>query len=337
MRTWKKFVVSPDMFPPIETEEIKGCDGQLYIWRNETMFTAYKHSCGEFSRFFRGLRDDCRVSGNRCPSCQQIICPPFEQRCPQCNFIEMESVEMSDVGAMVASPVIVFFAPSRFKDQVPFSIGYVFLKDKNGREADAAMLVRARTSQGMIKPGIFTKGTPVKIVFRDERQGEMLDIFVVPQSELNQEQILKNPLMESDILWDKPTEPSFGESTDEKSSDFKRIADMLQALSERIKSSPRAQKDLVGWVRKVKIKTGGGDLRIFINNGRFEIIKYDDLREPDDIVFAVENPAMLLPWLEKGAALTNLVMDGTLWVSKPELETIFRLDRLPRSLRRDNC
>jgi hypothetical protein len=55
---------------------------------------------------------------------------------------------------------------------------------------------------------------------------------------------------------------------------------------------------------------------------------------------------VLLAWLRDSTegivegfgspALTDLVIDGTLVLNKPELETITRLDRVPRSLRRDH-
>lgn len=330
--TGKKLVIPEEMFPSVGIEEIEGSDGRTYLVRNDAMFTAYKHSQGEFSEFFKAIRDECRILGNRCPSCHQIICPPFEQRCPQCNFVEMKPEEMTDVGVMVASPVISFFAPARFKNQVPYGEGDVFLEDKKGKEAATALPVRVRTTQGMIRPGIFKKGTKVKVVFCDSRLGEAIDIFVVPQSELTPAQIVKNPLMESDLSWDEPTEPVFEEPTEEMVQALEQVFRGFDQLSARVRKSPRAQKDLANWVRRVRVKTRAGTFYFFINNGQLGLLG----GEPD-FTLAIENPADLLPYLEKGAALTNLVMEGTLWVSKSELETIFRLDRLPRSLRRDNC
>ncbi len=329
-------IIPDQMVPKKKIQEVKGSDGNDYLLRNEVMFTAYQHSAGEFSEFFITLRNQCKILGKRCPTCNQLLCPPFEKKCQICNFeVEMQSEEMADIGTMAASPVIVFFAPARFKDQVPFGIGYVFLEDKDGHEADTAIMVRVRTTHGMIKPGIFKKSTKVKVVFRNERQGEMLDVFVVPQCELTPEQIQKTPLMENEISWDKPVEPSFGEPTKERASALRRIINGFAVLSEKIKKSPRAQKDLANWKRVVKIKTSGGEFGLLIDNSQLRVL--ESVSNPD-LVLAVENPNTLLPWVRMGrGALTNLVMEGTLWVSKPELETITRLDRIPRSLRRDNC
>lgn len=330
----EKNIIPDQMVPKKKTQQVKGSDGNDCLLRNEVMFTAYQHSAGEFSEFFITLRNQCKILGKRCPTCNQLLCPPFEKRCQVCNFeVEMQSEEMADVGTMAASPVIVFFAPARFKDQVPFGIGYVFLEDKNGHEADTALMVRVRTTHGMIKPGIFKKGTKVKVVFHNERQGEMLDVFVVPRSELPPEQIAKTPLMEGEISWDVPKEPSFPEASREKIESFEKILKGFEKLSLRIQNSKRAQSDLVNWVRQVKVKTGGGNFGFKIDNGKLEMLK--DEFQPD-LVLAIDDPSLILAWLERGAALTNLVMEGTLWVSKSELETITRLDRLPRSLRRDD-
>ncbi len=328
-------IIPDQMVPKKKIQEVKGSDGNDYLLRNEVMFTAYQHSAGEFSEFFITLRNQCKILGKRCPTCNQLLCPPFEKKCQICNFeVEMQSEEMADIGTMAASPVIVFFAPARFKDQVPFGIGYVFLEDKDGHEADTAIMVRVRTTHGMIKPGIFKKGTKVKVVFRNERQGEMLDVFVVPQCELTPEQIQKTPLLENDISWDASKEPSFAEPSEDKILTFRQVLEGFDNLSLRVKESKRAQADLANWMRTVKIKTGGGTFGFKIDNGKLEMLK--DEFQPD-LVLAIDDPSLILAWLERGAALTNLVMEGTLWVSKSELETITRLDRIPRSLRRDNC
>jgi len=64
------------------------------------------------------------------------------------------------------------------------------------------------------------------------------------------------------------------------------------------------------------------------------------------LILSLKDPAVLLAWLRdateglrggfESAALTDLVIEGTLVLNKPELETITRLDRVPRSLRRDH-
>ena len=128
-----KPVISPAMLPMEGITDVQGVDG-TYLQRNDVMFTAMKHTQGEFSDFFRALRDEGKVFGHRCPECRHLIIPPFMRRCPACNFVEMKKEYVNDTGVMVATPVITVFAPSRFKGQEPFGTGRVFLETADGKE-----------------------------------------------------------------------------------------------------------------------------------------------------------------------------------------------------------
>lgn len=245
---------------------------------------------------------------------------------------------MRDTGRMNYVPVITIFPPARFKDEVPFGTGYVFLETEDG-EADTALPVRVRTTRGMIQPGIYGKHEPVKVVFRDERLGEIRDIFVVPQSELTEEQILKSPLVESDLNWESPEEPKF-----EPRQEFDDVLDDVHIkfcqLAENVGKSDNARKALSGWNRIFDIKTATSyTLRIRLEDGGMIIHYYSNAVRPSgpdaDLTLAIEDPKELIPYLERGVALSNLVMEGRLWVSKTEFETIFRMDRLPRALQKD--
>jgi len=264
------------------------------------------------------------------------------RRCPSCNFVEMTKEYVGDRGVLAATPVITIFAPSRFKDQVPFATGRVFLQAEDGQLADTAMLVRARTTRGAIRPGIFHKDTPVKIVFADQRAGEMLDIFIVPESELRPDQVAKSPLMESDLEWDRVEEVSFPEPSAAVQAAFSELVGGFRALGEKVAGSSRAMKDLAGWDRVVEVRIEGGTFLFEIRDGRLAVL--EDPRRPADITLTVKSQEMLAVWLEEAIAgatrpqsppLTDLVLDSVILMSKNELETITRLDRLPRSLRRE--
>ena len=177
-----KLVIPEMMMPQKDSEIVKGKDGLPYLVRNDAMFTGMQHSQGEFSEFFLGLRDEFKILGHRCVQCRVLIIPPFMKRCEECNFILMDKEYVKDTGVMAASPVITLFAPSRFKNEVPFANGRVFLKDWRGRLTDTAMPIRAKTTTGSIRPGIYKKETKIKIVFSDHREGSLLDIFAVPES-----------------------------------------------------------------------------------------------------------------------------------------------------------
>jgi uncharacterized OB-fold protein len=336
-------VISPAMLPTKAITEVQAPDG-IYLQRNDVMFTAMKHTQGEFSGFFRALRDEGKVFGHRCPDCQHLIIPPFMRRCPACNFVEMKKEYVKDTGIMAATPVITVFAPSRFKGQEPFGTGRVFLESADGRLSDTAMLVRVRTSRGTIRPGIYKRGTPVKLAFCDSRQGEMLDLFAVPQNELTCKQLRKSPLFESDIEWGRLSETEFGEPSSQLRKTLQEVITHFQKLAEMIPHSPRATANLANWRRTVAVRTGGGTFGLVLNQGKLRVQK-DGVKAPD-LVVAIKDPSLLLAWLRdstepvgdsvKSPALTDLVIEGTLVLNKPELETITRLDRVPRSLRRDN-
>jgi uncharacterized OB-fold protein len=338
-----KPVIPAAMLPMEGISEIQAPDG-VYLQRNDVMFTAMKHTQGEFSDFFRALRDEGKVFGHRCPECRHLIIPPFMRRCPPCNFVEMRKEYVKDTGVMAATPVITVFAPSRFKGQEPFGTGRVFLETADGKLSDTAMLVRVRTTRGTIRPGIYKKGTTVKIAFCDARQGEMLDIFAVPQNELAPQQLAKSPLFESEIEWGRLSEMEFGKPTAQLQETFRKMKAQFRKFAEMIPHSPRATANLANWRRTVTVHTSGGTFGLVVNQGKLRV-RNAPVKDPD-LVVAIRGPSILLAWLRdstepvgdqvRSPALTDLVIEGTLVLDKPELETITRLDRVPRSLRRDN-
>jgi len=337
-----KPVIPIAMLPVQAITEVKAGDG-LYLQRNDAMFTAMKHTQGEFSGFFFALRDEAKVFGHRCPECRHLIIPPFMRRCPACNFVEMKKEYVKDTGIMAATPVITVFAPSRFKGQEPFGTGRVFLETADGKLSDTAMLVRVRTTRGTIRPGIYKKGTPVKLAFWDTRHGEMLDLFAVPQSELTKKQLRKSPLLESEIEWGRISEVDLGKPSAASRKTLQNVIAQFESLARLISRSPRATANLANWRRTVTVRTGGGAFGLVINQGKLRVEK--DGVKAADLVVAVQDPSILQTWLwvsndpdgkAQSPALTDLVIEGTLVLNKPELETITRLDRVPRSLRRDN-
>lgn len=341
-RSKKRPVIPLAMLPQVGITEVKAGGGR-YLLRNDVMFTGMQHAQGEFSDFFRSLRDEGKILGHRCPECRHVIIPPFMKRCSACNFVEMSKEYMKDVGIMAATPVITIFAPSHFKTQVPFGTGRMFLETLEGKLTDTAMLVRVRTTCGTIRPGIYERGTPAKIAFRDARTGEMGDIFAVPQSELTVEQLAKSPLLESEIEWGRLSEGELGPTTQEFQETLREVIIHFRKLAETVTRSPRARANLANWRRTINVQTGGGTFSFIVDKGKLSV-RDEGAKEPD-LILRIQNPAILLAWLRdsteggregfESPPLTDLVVDGTLVLNKPEFETITRLDRVPRSLRRD--
>ncbi len=337
-----KPVIPPAMLPNQEISEVRTADG-VYLQRNDVWFTAMKHSQGEFSEFFLALRDQAKVMGHRCPKCRHLIIPPFMRRCAACNFVEMKPEFVKDTGILAATPVITVFAPSRFKGQEPFGTGRVFLEAADGKLSDTAMLVRVRTTHGTIRPGICKKGTPVKLAFCDARQGEMLDLFAVPQSELTKRQLAKSPLFESELEWGRLSQMDFGRPTASLQKTLQEVKAQFQTLAALIPKSARATANLANWRRTIIVRTAGGSFGLVLDEGKLRV--RNETAKNAELVLAIKDPGILLSWLSectapvgeaaKSPALTDLVIEGTLVLNKPELETITRLDRVPRSLRRD--
>jgi uncharacterized OB-fold protein len=294
------------------------------------MFTFYKRTKGEFSKYFLGLRDERKIYGAKCPLCNTIRVPPFQLYCPECDFAELGMVPMPDTGTMMNTPPITYFAHSLFQSWVPFGRGRVLLEG-----ADTALPMHVFTTKGVLTPFIFKRGTPVKVVFRDKRVGKPTDIFAVPQSELSAAQMKKSPLMESDLDFSKPAEPAVPPETPAAKAKLAEAFKILQKLAANVVKSPRAQHNLAGWKRRVSIKTPGGNVAMIIDDKKLSV-SAGTLTGPADLVMIFKDPQTLLEWLTFKEALTNAVIAGKLWISlNREFTTIFKLDRLPRSVLRD--
>jgi len=172
----------------------------------------------------------------------------------------------------------------------------------------------------------------------------MLDIFAVPRNELTKKQLAKSPLLESEIEWGRLSDMEFGKPTPKRQKTLQEVKAHFQKLAAMIPRSPRATANLANWRRAVTVRTGGGTFGFVVDRGKLQVSSAG-VKDPDLIV-AVEDPSILLAWLHDSTApkgdnatspaLTDLVIEGTLVLNKPELETITRLDRVPRSLRRDS-
>lgn len=320
-------VIPDHMIPPVGSEVVAK-DGVKYLQTNEAMFTFYKRTKGEFSKYFLALRDDKKIWGVRCPKCTTVRVPPFEMMCPDCDFCDMEWVAMPDTGVMNSTPPITYFAHSLFQSFVPFGRGRVTLGG-----AGTALPMQVFTTKGVLTPFIFKKGMPVKVVFRNERLGKPTDLFAVPMHELTPAQQKQSPLMESDLDFSTPVEPKVGAPTDTARAAMATTRALLQQLAAGVEQSPRAQHNLAGWSRRIAVRTSGGAFGLLIDNGRFAVT---DVPAKSDLTMVADDPQLFVNWLTFKEALTNAIITGALWISiNKEFTTVFKLDRLPRSTHRD--
>ncbi len=303
-------------------------DGRNYLVMNDAMFTFYQRSMGELSDFFLALRDEKKILGCRCTKCGMVRVPPFVTRCPDCNFAPVETVEMGDTGKMLATPPITYFANSLFQQQVPFGRGRLLLEG-----ADTALSVNIYTTKGILVPGLVKKGTEMKVIFRDNRVGEITDIFCVPAAELTADQLAQKGLTASALDWETSTEPALPPAGETEAQHFAAVLQELQALVGEMNGCERARKDIAGWHRTVLVKAAGGEFTLKIADG--ELTVEPDKTGPSDFVMVCPDPKVLLDGLAYRGSLTQAIMTRNLWISKNiEFNTIFKLERMARSLAR---
>ena len=323
----EKKVIPSEYIPDADrrTINIAGKDYQVV---NDAMFTFYRRSMGELSPFFLALRDEKKVLGCKCMKCGLVRVPPFMTRCPDCNFAPTELVEVEQVGVMNSTPPITYFATSMFQHMAPFGRGRVLL-----RGADTALSINIYTTTGILVPGLVGKGTEVKVIFRDNRVGEITDIFCVPTSELPKEKVAKKGLQESELDWGAAVEPRLPMADDRDAAAYKDALKELQAIAAQMNETERARRDIAGWKRSIQVKTKGGQFAIEIDDGCIRM--EEKALEAPDFVMVCEDPKALLDGLAYKGALTDSIIMGKLWISKNmEFTTIFKLDRMARSLAR---
>jgi uncharacterized OB-fold protein len=318
--------IIPDESIPEVRSRVITLDNQDYLLQNDAMFTFYERSIGEFSPFFLAIKDEKKILGCKCSECGMVRVPPMVTHCPDCDFAPTQLVEVGQAGKMNTTPPITYFATSLFLDKAPFGRGRVILEG-----ADTALSVMLYTTTGILVPGLIKKGTEVKVIFRDERAGQISDIYCVPTSELTREQIAKKGLQESELNWEAPKEPKFPKPTDKDIAEYKKSLKEMQALAAKMSQSKRARKAIEGWKRNIAVKTKAGEFAMYIDNGDFKI--EDKKLASPDLIMACEDPRTLLDGLMYKGAITDSVIMKKLWISKNlEFNTIFKLDRLARFL-----
>jgi uncharacterized OB-fold protein len=324
--TEKKRKIIPDEFIPEVSSKVVTIDKQDYLLQNDAMFTFYQRSAGELSPFFLAIKNDRKIMGCKCSKCGLVRVPPMMTHCPDCDFAPTKLIEVGQAGKMNSTPPITYFATSLFLDKAPFGRGRVILEG-----ADTALSVMLYTTTGILVPGLIKKGTQVKVVFRDERVGQISDIYCVPVSELTPEQAAKKGLLESEINWAAPKEPKFPKPSEKDLASFKQSVKEMQALAVKMSQSKRARRAIEGWKRNIAVKTKAGEFAMYIDNGDFKI-EEKKIASPD-FIMACEDPKTLLDGLMYKGAITDSVIKKKLWISKNlEFNTIFKLDRLARFL-----
>jgi hypothetical protein len=285
--------IIPGAAVPPEEGRTLTIDGKDYLELNDAMHTFYRRSMGELSSFFLALRDEKKVLASKCSKCGIVRVPPMAERCPDCNFAETGLIEV----------------------------------------ADTALSINLYTTTGILVPGIFNKGTKIKLVYRDKRVGRITDVFGLPASELSDEQLATEGLQEKEINWEAAVEPKLPKATAKAKSAFEKAFKQMKKVAADMNDCERAKKDIAGWKRNILVKTPGGRCVIAIDNGEIAIKKGGTTKQ--DFVMAAKNPNTILNGLAYKGSLTEAIMMADLWISKNiEFMTVFKLERMARSLAR---
>lgn len=320
-------VIPLEMIPDVGSETVS-LAGKEYLVVNDSMFTFYKRSMGELSPFFLALRDERKILAGRCPKCGIVRVPYFMTRCPDCNFVTLDTTEVGDVGEMLCTPPITYFANALFQKQVPFGRGR-FVPEG----ADTALSVNFYTTKGILVPGIVVKGTKMKVVWREKREGAISDFFCVPSSELTSKQTAKKGLLETDIDWGAVSEPELPVRCAKDTENLKNAIMELKQVADQMNTCPRARKDIANWYRTILVKTTGGSFSLVLRNGDFQV--QEDASASPDFVMVCADPAILVNGINYCGSLTQAIMTKQLWINKNvEFTTIFKLERMARSLAR---
>lgn len=127
----------------------------------------YKWWLGQaMGRFYRTIKEQCKIWGNKCPSCGLVYVPPKEN-CPKCFAKINEFVEVGDTGRLLTYTVVRYSVPFVQPQEPPFALGVVLL---DGADTGFTHLL------GEVDLDRIQVGMRMRAVYRDVREGNLLDI-----------------------------------------------------------------------------------------------------------------------------------------------------------------
>jgi uncharacterized OB-fold protein len=149
-----------------EAEMEKWLEGLEPIVVRQDLQVPYRYSMGATtSKFFIEMRDNRKILGVRCPACKVVYVPP-RTTCGRCFSQLDEWVEVGDRGTLETYTRVHYSTPVQ-PVPAPFYYGIVKL---DGADTGLAHLVGGLKGK---EPKI---GMRLQAVFKEDRQGNMLDI-----------------------------------------------------------------------------------------------------------------------------------------------------------------
>lgn len=133
---------------------------------HQGFIVSYEYAAGEAgSRFYVELRDKGNILGTRCPQCSKVYVPP-RTTCGACFGKLDEWVKLKAEGTLMTYTVVHYSLPVH-PVGTPFAYGIIRL---DGADTGLTHLL------GEVDLESIRIGMRVKAVFKEDRQGNILDI-----------------------------------------------------------------------------------------------------------------------------------------------------------------
>ena len=118
------------------------------------------------TRFFNELKENKKIMGTRCRQCGRVLVPP-RIFCEECFVEDTEWVEVEPKGTLSTFGDS-YFSTDGKRLKEPWMLGIVKL---NGSDGGLIHFI------GEARPEDMKIGMPMEIVFKDKREGNIMDIL----------------------------------------------------------------------------------------------------------------------------------------------------------------
>jgi len=146
---------------------------QEILKREETWDITYEHSMGETaSYFFNQIKMAQKLMGKYCPSCDRVLMPP-RKFCDRCFVPTTDWVEVGPEGVIEAATLIY----EQFKNYPapPYALAYVRLDKADTAIGNYLKGLDFSDQQAAVEK--IKIGTKVKVKFKEDRDGSILDFW----------------------------------------------------------------------------------------------------------------------------------------------------------------
>ena len=146
------------VFNTIVTNGVMNVDGEIQIGYSWTVGKGGEH-------FLTELRDNKKMTGTRCRQCGRVFVPP-RVYCEECYADDVDWVDVEPKGTLITFGDSYIGADGKTLDK-PWILGVVRI---NGSEGGFLHYIGEAATKDL------KIGMPMEAVFKDEREGSILDI-----------------------------------------------------------------------------------------------------------------------------------------------------------------